>query len=60
MRDFLLFVSGNPLIANSEGKRKVKKEKKKKGEERKVKPKTALAALAGKGICCSHRLSIKS
>jgi len=36
----------------------VKEEKKKKSEEKKAKTKTALAALAGKGMCCSHCRSV--
>jgi len=37
----------------------MEKEQKKKGEERKMKTKTARAALAGKGMCCSNRLIIE-
>jgi len=37
----------------------MKKEKKKKGEGKEVITKKDLAALAGKGICCSHCRSIK-
>jgi len=32
----------------------MEKEKKKKSEEKNVKTKKARAALAGKGMCCSH------
>ena len=68
IRNFISFDSGYPLIALSEGEQKrrkrVKKEKKKKSEGKEVKTKTALAALAGKGMCCwhcrSHRLSIRA
>jgi len=68
MRNFLLFISGNPLIALSDGGKekwkKVEREKKKKVKKKRAKTKTALAALADKGMCCwhcrSHRLSIKS
>jgi len=38
----------------------MKKEKKKKSEGKEVKTKTARVALAGKGMCCWHRLSIRA